>query len=67
MYHGESKTTKSERDTYQLAMDRKMRAIRPPWRYTVADLVAYALTATHEINNKELRTYEEAITSKYKL
>ena len=45
----------------------KRRAIKPPGRYTAADLVAYALTAAHEINNKELRTYEEIIISKYKL
>ena len=62
-----SESTESGSNTYQLARDRKMRTIRPPKRYAVADLIAYALSATHEINDDEPKTYQEAITSKNNL
>ena len=48
-------------------MDRKRRAIRPPKRYAVADLIAYALTDAKEVNEEEPRTYKEAMNSRYKL
>lgn len=50
-----------------MARNRKRRNIRPPKRYIVADLIAYALTAAYELNDDELMTYQEAITSKKKL
>ncbi|KAH9723770.1 hypothetical protein KPL70_007243 [Citrus sinensis] len=59
--------SESEEDTYQLARDRKRRTIRPPKRYAIVDLTAYALTAAQELNNDEPRTYQEAITGKNKL
>ncbi|KAH9754460.1 hypothetical protein KPL71_015451 [Citrus sinensis] len=62
-----SESTKSGGNTYQLARDRKRRTIRPPKRYVVADLIAYALSAAHEINDDEPKTYQEAITSKNNL
>ena len=46
----EDELAESEGDTYQLARDMKRRAIRPPKRYPVADLIAYALTAAHQLN-----------------
>ncbi|KAH9672650.1 hypothetical protein KPL70_017818 [Citrus sinensis] len=63
----EHESTESEEDTYQLAKDRKRRTIRPPKRYTVADLIAYALNAAQKLNDDEPMTYQEAITGKNKL
>ncbi|KAH9803501.1 hypothetical protein KPL71_001790 [Citrus sinensis] len=62
-----SESTESGGNTYQLARDRKRRTIRLPKRYAVTDLIAYALSAAHEINDDELKTYQEAITSKNSL
>ncbi|KAH9684927.1 hypothetical protein KPL70_013734 [Citrus sinensis] len=62
-----SESTESGGNTYQLARDRKKRTIRPPKRYAVVDLIAYALSAAHEINDDEPKTYQEAITSKNSL
>ena len=53
----EHESTKSKEDTYQLARDRKRRTIKPPKRYVVADMIAYALTAAQELNDDEPRTY----------
>ena len=62
-----SESTESGSNTYQLARDRKRRTIRPPKRYAVADLIVYALSAAHEINDDEPKTYQKAITSKNSL
>lgn len=62
-----SKSVESEGDTYQLARDREKRIIRPPRKYIVLDLIAYALSAAHEINDDEPRTYLEVMTSKNRL
>ncbi|KAH9679108.1 reverse transcriptase Ty1/copia-type domain-containing protein [Citrus sinensis] len=62
-----SESTESGSNTYQLARDRKMRTIRPPKRYAVVDLITYTLSAAHEINDNEPKTYQEAITSKNSL
>ena len=48
---------------YQLVRDREKRVIRPPRRYAYADLIAFALTAAHEVTTDEPRTYSEAINS----
>ena len=53
-----SESTESGSNTYQLAKDRKIRTIIPPKRYAVADLIAYALLVTHEINDDEPKTYQ---------
>ncbi|KAH9706111.1 hypothetical protein KPL70_012113 [Citrus sinensis] len=63
----ESESIGSGSSTYQLARDRKMRTIRPPKRYAVAHLIAYALSTAHEINDDEPKTCQEAITSKNRL
>lgn len=63
----QSESTESEGDTYQLARDRKRRAIKPPRRYAVADLISYALTAIHKVNDDERRTYKKAINGKDEL
>lgn len=62
-----SKSVESEGDTYQLARDIERRTIWPPRKYIVADLIAYALSAAHEINYDEPRTYLDAMTSKNRL
>lgn len=62
-----SKSVESEGDTYQLARDREKRTIRPPRKYIFLDLIAYALSAAHEINDDEPRTYLEVMTSKNRL
>ncbi|KAH9724313.1 hypothetical protein KPL70_007440 [Citrus sinensis] len=50
-------------EDYQLVRDKEKRVIRPPRRYAYADLIAFALTAAHEIATDEPRTYSEAINS----
>lgn len=62
-----SKSVESEGDTYQLARDREKRTIRPPRKYIFLNLIAYALSAAHEINDDEPRTYLEVMTSKNRL
>ena len=49
---------------YQLARDREMRVIRAPKKYAYADLIAYALTAAHELDYDEPKTYKEAVSGK---
>ncbi|KAH9768873.1 Integrase catalytic domain-containing protein [Citrus sinensis] len=51
---------------YQLAKDRKKRQTRPQQRYEYADLITYALAASHEIEVDEPKNYFEAIQSPYK-
>lgn len=63
----EAELPESKGDNYELARDRKRRAIKPPKMYAVGNLIAHTLTATHEINKDKLRTYREAITSKNKV
>ena len=47
--------------SYQLVRDRERRVIRPPKRYAHADLIAFALTAAHELDSNEPKTYSEAV------
>ncbi|KAH9765484.1 hypothetical protein KPL70_001889 [Citrus sinensis] len=47
--------------SYQLVRDRERRIIRLPKRYAHADLIAFALTATHELDTDEPKTYSEAV------
>ena len=49
---------------YQLARDREGREIRVPKKYAYADLIAYALTAAHELDYDEPKTYKEAVSGK---
>ncbi|KAH9646639.1 hypothetical protein KPL70_024932 [Citrus sinensis] len=49
---------------YQLARDRERREIRAPKKYAYADLIAYALTAAHELDYDEPKTYKEAVSGK---
>ncbi|KAH9647652.1 hypothetical protein KPL70_025267 [Citrus sinensis] len=51
---------------YQLTKDREKRQIRPPQRYGYADLIAYALAASHDIEVDEPKSYAEAIQSSNK-
>ncbi|KAH9685060.1 hypothetical protein KPL70_013801 [Citrus sinensis] len=51
---------------YHLARDREMRHIKPPQRYGYTDLIAYALAASHEIDEDEPTSYREALKSSYK-
>lgn len=62
----EAESTETEGDTYQLARDGKRRAIKAPKRYAVTKLIAYALTAGHEINDEEPWIYQEVISGKHK-
>ncbi|KAH9724032.1 hypothetical protein KPL70_007344 [Citrus sinensis] len=51
---------------YQLTKDREKRQIKPPQRYGYADLIAYALAASHNIDVDEPKSYAEAIQSSNK-
>ena len=41
----ESELSENKNNSYKLVMDRNKRAVKPPKRYAVADLIAYALTS----------------------
>ena len=49
---------------YQLTRDRQKRQVRAPERLGYADLIAYALTAAQEVDQEELKFYEEVVASK---
>jgi len=51
---------------YQLTKDREKRQIKPPQRYGYADLIAYALAASHNIDVDEPKSYAEAVQSSNK-
>ncbi|KAH9649112.1 hypothetical protein KPL70_025867 [Citrus sinensis] len=57
----ESQTTLQD---YQLARDKEMRVIRAPKKYGYVDLIAYALTAAHELDYDEPKSYKEAVSGK---
>lgn len=46
---------------YQLVRDREMRQSKAPHRFGYADLIAYAISVTHELNIDEPNSYKEAI------
>ena len=56
--------THTDIQDYQLARDRQKRVIKTPKRFAYADLIAYALTTTHELDNDEPKTYREAVLGK---
>ena len=41
--------------------DMEKRVIRPPKRYAHADLIAFALTVSHELDSDEPKIYSKAI------
>lgn len=53
-----------ELQEYQLARDRTRREIRPPTRYSYAELIYTALLARTEVLRTEPESYSKAITSK---
>ena len=58
--------TQTQLRDYHLTRDRIRRQIKPPQRYGYADLIAYALAASNEIDEDEPTSYKEAIQSSYK-
>ncbi|KAH9657298.1 Integrase catalytic domain-containing protein [Citrus sinensis] len=62
----DSRTSSSEKETYQLARDREMRVIRMPKRFGIADLISYALTVAEEVIGEELSSYKQAMNSRDK-
>lgn len=62
MQHPEEEDAPQEQQ-YNLARNREMRQIRPPKRYSYADLVVYALSVAEDIEVHESCTYHEVITS----
>ncbi|KAH9736687.1 Integrase catalytic domain-containing protein [Citrus sinensis] len=58
--------TQTQLRDYHLVRDKERRQIRPPQRYGYADLIAYTLTASHEIDEDEPTSYREAMKSSYK-
>ena len=56
-------TTSVPVQQYSIARDREMRTIKPPQKYGVVDLVAYALSVADNIeSNEEASTYEEVVS-----
>ena len=49
----------SELETYQLARDKKRRAIKMPKKYGIADLISYTLTVADEVNGGEPLSYKK--------
>ena len=60
-------TRPSHIEDYHLAKDRERRVIRPPKRFGYIDLIAYALATSREVDEKEPRSYKEAMQSSYKI
>ncbi|KAH9781301.1 hypothetical protein KPL71_008412 [Citrus sinensis] len=58
--------TEAQHQEYQLIRDREKRKVKAPLRYGYADLIAYALTASHQIDDDEPKNYKEAIQGPYK-
>ena len=64
-FHEESETeTQPEVSGYLLARDRTRRNVRPPSRYEDANLVAYALSVSEDIEPEEPKSFAEAKLSK---
>ncbi|KAH9650187.1 hypothetical protein KPL70_026271 [Citrus sinensis] len=61
-----SEHQRTHTEDYHLAKDRERRIIRSPKRFGYADLSAYALATSREIDEEEPRCYKEAIQSSYK-
>ena len=57
----------SELETYQLARDREIRAIKMPKKYGITDLISYALTVADEVNGREPLSYKKAMSCGDKL
>ena len=60
------RTDQEQLGNYQLARDRDRREIRPPSRYSFADLVFTALVAAQEVQVVEPGSYIDAVRSKDK-
>ncbi|KAH9751021.1 hypothetical protein KPL71_014114 [Citrus sinensis] len=60
----ESSGGQTEIQDYQLVRDRQRREIKAFKRYAYGHLIAYALTAAHELENDELRTYKEVVSGR---
>ncbi|KAH9762156.1 hypothetical protein KPL70_000706 [Citrus sinensis] len=60
------KQIKAQHQEYQLTRDRERRKAKAPVRYRYADLIAYALTASHQIDDDEPKNYKEAIQGLFK-
>ena len=61
------KQTEAQYQEYQLTRDRERRKEKAPVRYGYADLIAYALTASHQIDDDEPKNYKEAIKDHTKM
>ncbi|MCI68008.1 copia LTR rider, partial [Trifolium medium] len=48
---------------YQLARDKERIVIRPPNRFSYADLIYYALNAVEEMQDSEPKNFREALES----
>ncbi|KAH9800560.1 hypothetical protein KPL71_000707 [Citrus sinensis] len=60
------KQIKAQHQEYQLTRDRERRKAKAPVRYRYADLIAYALTTSHQIDDDEPKNYKEAIQGLFK-
>ncbi|KAH9684870.1 Integrase catalytic domain-containing protein [Citrus sinensis] len=60
------KQTEAQHQEYQLTRDRERRKAKTPVRYGYADLIAYILTTSHQIDKDEPKNYKEAIQGPYK-
>ena len=49
-----------------MTRDREKRKVKAPLIYGYADLIAYALTVSHQIDDNEPKNYKEAIQGPYK-
>ncbi|KAL9449934.1 hypothetical protein AB3S75_011796 [Citrus x aurantiifolia] len=58
--------TEAQHQEYQLTRDKEKRKVKTPLRYGYADLIAYALAASHQIDDDEPKNYKEAIQGPYK-
>lgn len=54
----------SELSNYALVRDRERRVIKPSVMYGYADLIAFSLSVSEELDDLDPRTYLEAVKSK---
>ena len=61
----EQPASQSSVQDYQLTRDNEKRKMKAPEKLGYADLIAYALTATNELENEEPKSYGKSIASQH--
>ena len=62
----QSRTIEGSLDSYQLTRDRQRRIVKLVQRLSYADILAYALVVTSDLDNGEPKSYKEVVSYKEK-